>query len=527
MKKILVLFIVTFAISGCQFFKSKSQVNNPHPKRVIAQTKDNHYHSNKIINTFNDLMNEPLYKTDGKGQKQEAFIVRVRNYVERQFDFLYIGQSLMHDFDSELDRLIVLKKKNGKLTDEDTQKINMLYFQLQVARIVYEENLHQLSDLYLMTLETRLTTDINGDLDLKTKTTLVLSQLPMWLDEARDKKFTIGAIAVADAINDVNIAFIASTPAAARYTINVDRFVKLTLRARQQAYLESKDPKVLSFFKRLSAHIEGSAQKRYEEEIAEQEKNPEKLMLPFFENEKPRLEPEEKRKPNAVLDDLYPSADGHGHISGKYVPANTWAITLDDGPHPTHTPGMIKLFNDNKVPVTFFWLSKNMNLHPQLVAQARGNFKTTGNHFNVASHSMSHANLPTLNEKQLEVEITDAAALFEKIVGERPTLFRCPYGACGPMGSPIRQIIAKNNMIHVHWSVDPLDWQDKNPQSIVDRTQKQIELRGKGIILFHDVHPQSVEALKILVPYMKSKKYRLISMPQMVTEIREKEFYSP
>lgn len=168
-----------------------------------------------------------------------------------------------------------------------------------------------------------------------------------------------------------------------------------------------------------------------------------------------------------------------------------------------------------------------MNAYPNIVTQARNNEKTNGNKFYVASHSMSHANLPTLNAQKLEVEISDAATLFHKIVGERPTLFRCPYGACGPMGSAIREVIAKNNMLHVHWNVDTLDWQDKNPQSIFERSKKQIELRGKGIVLFHDVHPQSVEALKILIPYMKSKKYRIISLPQMVTEIREEKFDSP
>ena len=70
-------------------------------------------------------------------------------------------------------------------------------------------------------------------------------------------------------------------------------------------------------------------------------------------------------------------------------------------------------------------------------------------------------------------------------------------------------------MLHVHWNVDRLDWQDKNPQSIFERSKKQIDLRGKGIVLFHDVHPQSVEAVKLLLPYMKSKKYRMMNFRQI------------
>lgn len=520
MKKIFALVAVFFAIQSCQYFKSKPQANNSNKqKRALSQASDSRYHSTEIITTFNELMNEPIFIIDANGKSQEFFLPHARKYVIHQFDFLYIGQSLMHDFDQELDRLVAVKKKNGKITADDTEKINLLYFQLQVARQVYEENLHQLSDLYLMTLETRLATDINGDTDLMTKTNLILSQLPKWLDEAETKQYTIGAIAVADAIEDVNRKIIASTPAAARYAVDVERFVKKTNSQRQQAYLESKKPEVLKAFKRLSAHVEGSAQKKYEEALEDAEKNPEKLMLPFFEDD--------SRIPNKALDDLYPSADGHGHISGNKVPKNTWTMTFDDGPHGQHTPAMMKVMNDNKTPAMFLMLSKNMNLFPNLVAQMLTNEKTNGVKFHVASHSMTHANLPTLSEKDLEVEISDAAKVFTKIVGERPTFFRCPYGACGPMGSKIREIIAKNNMLHVHWNVDPLDWQDKNPQSIFERSKKQIDLRGKGIVLFHDVHPQSVEAVKILVPYMKKKGYRLIGLPEMVTEIREKEYYSP
>ena len=517
MKNLKILIVVLLLLPSCQYLKKKFQSKNDlDQKRSIAQSN---YHDTAHLNTFTSIMNEPLLITDSSGNTQQAFIERVREYFKRQFEYLYIGQFVMHDFDQELNRLVILKKSKSTLTDEDTEKINMLYFQLQVARIVYEANLHDLASFYILTLETRLMSEINDDADRKTKTTLVLSQLPKWLNEWWGQKLKIGTIALAEAMDDINTKFIASTPAAARHAVNVDQFIKISNRTRHQAYLETVDPEVMKPFKRLSSHIEGSAQKKYEEALAEQEKNPEKLMLPFFESE--------KRKPDAALDKLFPSAGGNGHISGNLVPKNTWTLTFDDGPHAKHTDGMYRVLNDNKVPATFFWLSKNMNAYPNIVTQARNNEKTNGNKFYVASHSMSHANLPTLNAQKLEVEISDAATLFHKIVGERPTLFRCPYGACGPMGSAIREVIAKNNMLHVHWNVDTLDWQDKNPQSIFERSKKQIELRGKGIVLFHDVHPQSVEALKILIPYMKSKKYRIISLPQMVTEIREEKFDSP
>jgi peptidoglycan/xylan/chitin deacetylase (PgdA/CDA1 family) len=370
--------------------------------------------------------------------------------------------------------------------------------------------------LYLLTLEKRLATETSGNIDLRTKTSLILSQIPGWLDEAWDKKYKSGVISLAQELSEVNVDFLARSPEAGKYVIDFDRFYKVSKKVKHQAYNEGKNPELRYKFSEVSNFIEKTALKQYEEEFAELQSNPDKLMQPFFENK-------ETREPKA-LDDLYPSADGHGHMSGKLVPENTWTMTFDDGPHKIHTEEMFQTLIQNKVPATFFWQSQNIKLYPQIVAKA----KTLG--FYRASHSMTHANLPTLKTPQLETEISGAAQVFESVVGSGPTLFRCPYGACGPMNSEIREIIAKNNMLHVHWSVDPLDWQDKNPQSIFDRTRKQIELRGKGIILFHDVHPQSVEAVKLLLPYMKSKKYRMVALPEMITEIRGKEkgpFYSP
>ena len=95
MKKMKYFLIAFLFLPGCQFFKSRNQANNENPKRVIAQTTDSRYHSTKIITTFNELMNEPLYTTDANGQTIQFFINHARKYVLHQFDFLYIGQSLM------------------------------------------------------------------------------------------------------------------------------------------------------------------------------------------------------------------------------------------------------------------------------------------------------------------------------------------------------------------------------------------------------------------------------------------------
>jgi peptidoglycan/xylan/chitin deacetylase (PgdA/CDA1 family) len=83
-------------------------------------------------------------------------------------------------------------------------------------------------------------------------------------------------------------------------------------------------------------------------------------------------------------------------------------------------------------------------------------------------------------------------------------------------------------MIHTSWNVDTLDWQDRNANSIFERTKKQVDILGRGIILFHDIHPQSVQAVKLLIPYMKKVKDTQIKpLKSIISIVREKSFESP
>ena len=106
-----------------------------------------------------------------------------------------------------------------------------------------------------------------------------------------------------------------------------------------------------------------------------------------------------------------------------------------------------------------------------------------------------------------EVEIKSQIQFYDKL-GVQIKLFRLPYGA-GVSVSKIRAKIAEHKMVHVFWSVDTLDWQDKNPQSVYNRALKQMAGQKSGVVLFHDIHPQSVIASTMLMDYFNEHKEKL------------------
>ncbi len=194
-------------------------------------------------------------------------------------------------------------------------------------------------------------------------------------------------------------------------------------------------------------------------------------------------------------DAIFPSAGPNGNITGRSFPQNTWSLTYDDGPAKT-TDQVITNLVDKKIPATFFMLAQQVVQYPKAIARMKEH------KMDLASHSYTHAQLTKLGPVGLEKEIATSKKVIEEKTGQPIKLFRLPYGA-GVSVSSVRAKIAENNMIHVFWTVDTLDWQDKNPQSILARSLKQMNASPKnsGIVLFHDIHPQSVAASSLLMDH--------------------------
>ena len=76
-------------------------------------------------------------------------------------------------------------------------------------------------------------------------------------------------------------------------------------------------------------------------------------------------------------------------------------------------------------------------------------------------------------------------------------------------------------MIHVFWNIDTLDWQDKNPKTILALSIKQMNAsaNNSGIILFHDIHSQSVTASTMLMDYLNAKGFITCSVQAVVEQM--------
>lgn len=214
---------------------------------------------------------------------------------------------------------------------------------------------------------------------------------------------------------------------------------------------------------------------------------------------------------------IYPSTNSDGNLTGNTYPKNVWSLTFDDGPHRSRTNRVLDNLNEAGLKATFFVLVEKSNIYKSITNTI------INDGMELALHSYTHPNL-SKSSSNLEYEITKAKKDLEERTNSNIKVFRLPYGA-GMRSGRVREVIAKNKMVHVFWNIDTLDWQDKNPSSIFERTKKMMELtpNKSGIILFHDIHNQSVIASKMVMDYLTKMNKTVCTVSEVIDHMNNKK----
>lgn len=175
------------------------------------------------------------------------------------------------------------------------------------------------------------------------------------------------------------------------------------------------------------------------------------------------------------------------------------ALTFDDGPG-AFTPKLLDILKEKDAKATFFVLGQSAELNPSVLQRMQREGHQVDN------HSWNHKNLHKLSEKDIEFQINSTNDKVEEIIGERPTMFRPPYGNFNEF--------VKNNfgMPIILWSVDTYDWKNRNSNIIVEKISKA---SNGDIILLHDIHKTSVDAMPRAIEILQEKGYHLVTLDEL------------
>ena len=178
------------------------------------------------------------------------------------------------------------------------------------------------------------------------------------------------------------------------------------------------------------------------------------------------------------------------------------ALTFDDGPNPATTNQALDTLSKYGIKATFFVLGKNVSGNEDILKRMKADGHVIGN------HSWSHPVLSKLSLDEAKKQITDTEDALTKVLGSSSKLMRPPYGA---ITDDIRNSL---DLSFIMWDVDSLDWKSKNEASILTEIQRQV--RNGSIILMHDIHAETVNALPKIIDYLKEQGYHFVTVPEML-----------
>ncbi|WP_111979350.1 polysaccharide deacetylase family protein [Algibacillus agarilyticus] len=206
-------------------------------------------------------------------------------------------------------------------------------------------------------------------------------------------------------------------------------------------------------------------------------------------------------------------------IWGNNMPDKTVVLTFDDGPHRLRTDKILNTLKTYKVNGYFFAVGKNLG---KITVDANGNEIITVHKKNkkvinrildeghvLANHSFSHGVLTKLNNAEQNLELEKTNKLIKAVSSFENRLFRPPYGS---KNSELEQNIKQQNMDAIMWNIDSLDWSDPIPESIAQRTLDILKKKQKGILLFHDIHKQTVAALPYILEGLAKEGFKVTTL---------------
>ncbi|NQX66587.1 polysaccharide deacetylase family protein [Paenibacillus alba] len=184
------------------------------------------------------------------------------------------------------------------------------------------------------------------------------------------------------------------------------------------------------------------------------------------------------------------------------------ALTFDDGPHPAYTDQILELLKQYEAKATFFVVGNKIKLYPDVLS------RTLSEGHEIANHTYSHAYLSQKND--IKKELKDTEALIYATTGQRSQLFRPPGGF---YNERLVHIVRDEGykMIMWSWQLDTKDWDTPGVNKIVDRVLKNAN--NGNIVLFHDYiegPTQTIAALKIILPELKNRGYRLVTVSELL-----------
>ena len=191
------------------------------------------------------------------------------------------------------------------------------------------------------------------------------------------------------------------------------------------------------------------------------------------------------------------------------------AITFDDGPTSKFTPYIADLLEKYQVKVTFFMVGHRLNSMGQATRrEVLSRLVSDGSQ--IANHSWNHPNFNTMSYSEIMKELNDTNELIRDAIGADPICMRPPYGNLD------KSHVGKIGMFCILWSVDTLDWKDRDTGILKEKVLKNPGVRSGDIVLMHEIHESTVNVFEDIIVGLLEQGFRFVTVEELY-DLRGKE----
>jgi peptidoglycan-N-acetylglucosamine deacetylase len=188
-------------------------------------------------------------------------------------------------------------------------------------------------------------------------------------------------------------------------------------------------------------------------------------------------------------------------VSGNYI-----AMTFDDGPHPQNTPRLLDMLRARNIKATFYVIGRSVDLYPNIVR------RTVAEGHEIGNHSHTHRLLSKMGDDELRREMANCRDAVVRAADVKPPTMRPPYG--GLLQRQRELVHSEFGYPTILWSVDPLDW--KRPGAGVITSRITSATSSGGIILAHDLHAQTVDAMPATFDNLLRRGFKFVTVSQLL-----------
>ena len=184
---------------------------------------------------------------------------------------------------------------------------------------------------------------------------------------------------------------------------------------------------------------------------------------------------------------------------------NKVSISFDAAWGADKTRDIMNMCDNYNIKATFFLVGFWVEKYPEMVKEIYNR------DFEIGLHSNTHPDMTKLSNKEIEQELKINIELIQNLTGQKPTLFRPPFG------------YYNNNLIDkceelgikcIQWSVDSLDWKGLSASEIAGRVISKS--KNGSIILCHNNSDNIVGALKMIFEHFKQKNINVVPIGELV-----------